>query len=60
MPDSPLRECQACDGRGYIPCDCWPGDCICSVGDEDCWECEGVGLIDPDDEYDEPEREPAP
>lgn len=54
-----LKKCPACDGRGYFRCECWPGDCICGVGDEDCDECGGEGIIDesydPWDGYD-PQR----
>lgn len=45
-----LTKCSACDGRGYFRCECWPGDCICALGDEDCDECGGDGFVDPDDE----------
>lgn len=41
-----LTKCPACDGRGYFRCSCWPADCICAVGDEDCDECGGEGIID--------------
>jgi hypothetical protein len=41
-----LTKCAACDGRGYFRCGCWPGDCICSFGDENCDECGGEGIID--------------
>lgn len=49
------RKCPACHGRGYIRCECWPGDCICGFGDETCAECNGEGVIygviyDEDDE----------
>ena len=51
--DPPLKRCPVCNGRGYHRCDCWPGDCICGFGDEDCDECLGEGWIDPsyDDDY---------
>ena len=42
------NRCQCCDGRGYVRCDCWPGDCICGYGDEDCEECGGTGDADYD------------
>lgn len=45
------KRCQCCNGRGYHRCDCWPGDCICGWGDETCDECEGTGLILPDEYY---------
>ena len=51
-PDAPnLKDCPICYGRGYLHCDCWPGDCICGYGDETCEECAGHGVIDPDDDY---------
>lgn len=49
-----LTKCPACKGLGYFRCDCWPGDCICGLGDETCGECGGEGIIDPsydDDEF---------
>lgn len=46
----PRIKCEACDGRGYHRCDCWPGDCICDYGDEDCLECGGDGFIEAGDE----------
>lgn len=42
-----LKRCPVCNGRGYHLCDCWPGDCICGFGDEECEECRGEGVIDP-------------
>lgn len=45
------KQCAICDGRGYIRCDCWPGDCICGYGDETCDECEGYGFYYPEDDY---------
>ncbi|SEN90137.1 hypothetical protein SAMN04489859_102143 [Paracoccus alcaliphilus] len=54
MTAGQLEKCPACSGRGYHHCDCWPGDCICGWGDEDCEECRGNGWIDPaydDDPY---------
>ena len=49
MSDEPKR-CPACGGRGYFACRCWPGDCICGYGDEDCEECGGEGWVYPDDD----------
>ena len=49
-PAKPTR-CKICNGKGYLRCDCWPGDCICGFGDETCEECGGEGLIFPDDDY---------
>lgn len=49
----PMSKCPACRGRGYLLCDCWPGDCICGFGDEDCENCRGTGWIDPADEEDD-------
>lgn len=46
MNTSPLIKCTACDGRGYHRCACWPADCICGYGDEDCNECGGKGILD--------------
>lgn len=37
-------KCRICLGRGYIPCDCWPCDCICNDGDEHCEACDGSGI----------------
>ena len=45
------KPCPCCNGRGYMRCDCWPGDCICGYGDETCEECDGDGVVWPD-EYD--------
>ena len=49
----PLKTCPACNGRGYLRCECWPCDCICGWGDETCEECGGHGVIDPtyDEDY---------
>lgn len=44
-------KCQVCHGKGYLRCDCWPGDCICAYGDEDCESCDGTGFVD--DEWDD-------
>lgn len=58
-----LTKCAVCSGRGYIRCACWPGDCICSYGDEDCEECGGDGFIEPGDEqgcYWPEDDQPAP
>ena len=40
------KRCPVCHGRGYLLCDCWPGDCICGFGDEECEECGGTGDAD--------------
>lgn len=40
-PQPPMTRCPVCNGRGYHHCDCWPGDCICAFGDEDCDDCRG-------------------
>ena len=45
--------CTWCQGRGYLRCACWPGDCICGEGDETCYECNGDGFIDDDCMYDD-------
>lgn len=59
MPDPELKRCPACKGRGYHLCDCWPGDCICGFGDEDCEDCRGEGWIDPTyDDEDYPDVQP--
>lgn len=49
----PAKNCPVCHGKGYLRCDCWPGDCICAHGDEDCEYCRGSGLDDwdADDDY---------
>lgn len=53
-PETPkLKKCPVCNGRGYLRCDCWPGDCICGWGDETCEECGGHGWFDPDEYPDE-------
>ena len=49
-PTTP-RQCRVCSGLGYIRCDCWPGDCICGQGDEECEYCDGEGWIYPDEGY---------
>lgn len=51
-----LERCTWCGGRGYHPCDCWPGDCICGFGDEECEECHGEGFLYADefDEWNDP------
>lgn len=46
----PEKKCPICRGRGYIRCDCWPGDCICGWDDEPCDNCEGTGWIYADEE----------
>lgn len=43
-------KCPVCHGKGYLRCDCWPGDCICAYGDECCDNCDGTGYIG-DDAY---------
>lgn len=52
MTDAP-KKCPVCNGRGYIRCECWPADCICDYGDEDCEYCRGSG----DDEFEDDEFE---
>ena len=47
-----LVKCEACDGRGYFRCDCWPADCICDEGDQNCFECGGDGFTDDGDDQD--------
>lgn len=56
------RRCTVCDGRGYIHCECWPGDCICGYGDENCEFCEGTGYFHEceDDAFDVAAREDTP
>ena len=49
----PVKPCPVCRGRGYLRCDCWPGDCICGWGDETCDHCDGIGVIYPDDYYED-------
>ncbi|GLR55165.1 hypothetical protein GCM10007923_63860 [Shinella yambaruensis] len=51
-----LTRCTACGGRGYFHCECWPGDCICGLDDQDCEDCGGEGWIDPS--YDYPDYDP--
>ncbi len=48
------RKCPCCNGRGYIICECWPGDCICGFGDMACEECAGTGDADFTDDEDFP------
>ena len=38
------KKCTVCNGRGYIRCDCWPGDCICGWDDEPCEYCCETGI----------------
>jgi hypothetical protein len=45
------RPCGHCNGRGYVRCDCWPGDCICGEDDRDCPVCDGEGDVWIDDDY---------
>ncbi len=47
----PPKKCPVCYGKGYLRCDCWPGDCICAFGDEDCDACNGEGAIYDDEEW---------
>lgn len=42
--DRETKNCPCCNGRGYLRCDCWPGDCICGWDDEDCENCNGDGI----------------
>lgn len=51
-PPKPATRCPACNGRGYIRCDCWPGDCICGFDDEPCDECCGTGVAGYEDYLD--------
>lgn len=55
-----ITTCTACNGLGYRRCACWPGDCICGLDDQDCFECGGEGIIDhfydDFDNYGEPEE----
>lgn len=46
MSTDPIKKCPECMGLGYFHCECWPGDCICGVGDRDCENCRGEGWID--------------
>jgi hypothetical protein len=50
MSDAP-KNCTACNGRGYIRCACWPGDCICGQDDIDCEACDGTGQDDAWDDF---------
>lgn len=51
LANRPVR-CQSCSGRGYHPCGCWPGDCLCGWDDEECEDCGGTGFErDEDEEY---------
>lgn len=53
-PEMPkLKPCPVCHGRGYINCECWPGDCICGDSDRDCEQCHGEGWIDPLEDEDD-------
>ncbi len=40
------ERCPVCQGRGYIHCECWPADCICGWGNEDCEYCHGHGEVE--------------
>lgn len=51
-PNATERRCPDCNGRGYHTCECWPGDCICGFGDQECENCGGTGWLYPD-EYDD-------
>lgn len=51
QPTKPLKPCPVCRGRGYFNCECWPGDCICGWGDEECEECSGTGDADYNGEW---------
>jgi hypothetical protein len=51
--DDESKPCPVCHGKGYRRCDCWPGDCICAFGDEDCDHCDGYGRIWTDEEWDD-------
>ncbi|AZV00360.1 hypothetical protein psul1_p52 [Paracoccus phage vB_PsuS_Psul1] len=46
-------HCIDCNGKGYNHCECWPGDCICGWGDEDCEECRGEGWTETHHDVDE-------
>ena len=50
--DDKPRLCTVCNGRGYIRCDCWPGDCICGWDDEPCEYCCETGVIGGCEDYD--------
>ena len=52
MADEGATRCPVCRGRGYLRCDCWPGNCICGWDDEGCENCRGEGWVYPD-EYDD-------
>lgn len=67
MSDGKKKRCRVCYGRGYLTCECWPGDCICGFGDEECEACGGTGDADwrDPDEYglgfpEDDHAEPAP
>lgn len=45
--DTTELTCPVCSGRGYHPCACWPGDCICGFGDQECENCGGTGRLYP-------------
>lgn len=47
--DESEERCPVCQGRGYVRCGCWPGDCICGEDDRDCDHCFGEGWISKDD-----------
>lgn len=47
-----LKDCTACNAKGYHHCDCWPGECLCGDDYEPCEECGGDGFIDEDCMYD--------
>ena len=53
VTEEPTKRCHVCNGRGYFHCACWPGDCICSWGDEDCEECDATGWLDDNRMYDD-------
>lgn len=54
-------KCPACKGRGETRCDCWPGDCICGQGDQECEHCHGEGWVWAEDyEEDLPSSAAAP
>ena len=53
VEDAKAVKCFACNGRGYLFCACWPGDCICGYGDETCDECNGDGYFYDDGVWDD-------
>jgi len=55
-----LTKCQACNGRGYFRCECWPADCLCGQDEDTCWECNGDGWIDPNYDDFNPASTPSP